>query len=176
MRLPLLLAALLLSACGDADAPAPTPDPTPDPPVAADDGRQSVTDIVAANGRLRTTARLLAASGLDETLRDTSTAYTLFAPSDEAWAALGDDAVARLESNPDALRSALLNHVLGNRMLSFDVFPDLSIETVGGAEVSFDDAGEGLAVRSASGSGRITDADLDADNGVVHIIDGVLAP
>ena len=174
MRFSFLLAALLLSACGDAEAPAP-PAPPPAPTAAADDGRQSVTDIVAANGRLRTTARLLAASGLDETLRDTSTAYTLFAPSDEAWAALGDDAVAGLEADPGALRSALLAHVLGNRMLSFDIFPELSIETEGGPEVSFTDAGDGLVVRSASGSGRITDADLDADNGVVHVIDGVLA-
>ena len=174
MRPFLLLAALLLTACGDAEAPAP--DPAPAPPVAADDGRQSVTSVVAANGRLRTTARLLEASGLDQTLRDTSTVYTLFAPSDDAWAALGDDAIARLESDPDALRSALLGHVLGTRMLSFDVFPDLTFETEAGTEVSFADADGGLAVRSASGSGRITDPDLDADNGVVHIIDGVLTP
>ncbi len=174
MRLSLLLAALLLTACGDADPPPPPP--TPAAPVAADDGRQSVASLVAANGSLRTTARLLTASGLDETLRDTSTVYTLFAPSDEAWAALGDDAVARLESDPGALRAALLGHVLSTRMLSAGIFPDLLFETEGGTEVSFVDDGDGLAVRSASGSGRITDADLDADNGVVHIIDGVLAP
>ena len=173
MRFPLVLVALSLAACGDAEPPAP--DPAPAPPV-ADDGRPSVASVVASNGRLRTTARLLAASGLDATLRDTSTAYTLFAPSDDAWAALGDDAVAALEADPAALRSALLGHVLGTRMLSFDVFPDLSFETEGGTEITFADAGEGLAVRSASGSGRITDADLDADNGVVHVIDGVLSP
>ena len=173
MRSSLLLAALFLAACGDADPPAP--DPTPAPAVAADDGRQSVAGLVAANGSLRTTARLLEASGLDATLRDTSTVYTLFAPSDQAWAALGDDAVARLESDPHALRSALLGHVLGTRMPSAGIFADLSFETEGGTEVSFVADGGGLAVRSAGGSGRITDADLDADNGVVHVIDGVLS-
>lgn len=173
IRSALLLAALTLSACGDAEPPAPAP--SPDPPVAVDDGRQSVTDIVSANPRLRTTARLLAASGLDATLRDTSTAYTLFAPSDDAWAELGDDGIAALEADPDALRAALLAHVLGTRMLSIDVFPDLSFETEAGSEVTFAEVGEGLAVRSASGTARITDADLDADNGVVHILDGILS-
>ncbi len=173
MRTALLLTALLVSACGDAEAPAPAPPPTP--PVVADDGRQSVVDVVTANGRLRTTARLLVAAELDATLRDTSTAYTLFAPSDDAWAALGDDALTALEADPEALREVLLDHVLGNRMLSFDIFPELSIETVGGAELSFAEVGDGLTVQSGATSGRITDADLDADNGVVHIIDGVLS-
>lgn len=173
MRFLLLVAALSLSACGDAEAP--VPDPEPAPPVVQDDGRQSVSDVVSANPRLRTTARLLAASGLDATLRDTSTTYTLFAPSDDAWATLGDAGIAALEADTDALRATLLGHVLSTRMLSFDVFPDLSIETVAGTDVTFAEDGDELAVRSASGGGRITDADLDADNGVVHIIDGVLA-
>lgn len=167
-----LLALLALAACSDPEPPAPTPEP-PAPRVAPD--RQSVTDVVAASPRLRTTARLLAASGLDATLRDTSTAYTLFAPSDDAWAALGDDRLAALEADPAALRQALLGHVLGTRMLSIDVFPDLAFETEAGSEITFAEAGDGLAVRAASGTGRLTDADLDADNGVVHIIDAVLS-
>ena len=169
------LAALALAACGDADAPSPAPTPTAEPAPAADAGRQSVADVAAASPRLRTTARLLAAAGLDATLADTARVYTLFAPSDDAWAALGDDAVAALESDPAAARAALLAHVLGTRMLSFDVFPDLAIETEGGPELAFSEADGGLAVRGPAGTGRITDADLDADNGVVHIVDAVLA-
>ena len=170
------LAALALAACGDAEAPAPNPAPPPvtDTP-AADAGRQSVADVVAASPRLRTTARLLAASGLDQTLRDTSRTWTLFAPSDDAWATLGDDAVARLESDPAAARAALLSHVLGTRMLSFDVFPDLAFESEGTTEVAFAETDAGLAVRGPGGTGQVTDADLDADNGVVHIVDAVLA-
>ncbi|WP_420457383.1 fasciclin domain-containing protein [Rubrivirga sp.] len=171
----LFLALLLAALVGCAEDPAPTPPPPTDPaPAPAVDGRQSVADVVSANPQLRTLARLLAASGLDATLADTATTTTLFAPTDDAFAALGDDAVAALEADPDAARAALLGHVVATRMLSVDVFPDLSIETVGGSEVSFVEAGDGLAVRSGGTTARITDADLDADNGVVHLIDAVL--
>ena len=179
MRLPLFLSlATLAVGCSD---PSPEADPAPaDTAVTAappaDAGRQSVADVVATSPRLRTVARLLEASGLGETLADTSTAYTLFAPSDEAFAALGDDAVAALEADPAAARAALLAHALPTRMLSVDVFPDLSIQTMGGTELAFLDRDGGLAVRSGVTTAQVTDADLDADNGVVHIIDAVLQP
>ena len=175
LALTLFLAAAVLG-CSDPD-PAPPP-PSPDPSVTgpAETGRQSVADVVAASPRLRTLGRLLEASGLRETLADTSTAYTLFAPSDEAFSALGDDAVAALEADPDAAREALLAHALPTRMLSVDVFPDLSIETLAGTELSFAEVDGALAVRSGGTTARITDADLDADNGVVHVVDAVLAP
>ena len=172
-----LLFALAVVGCSDPSPATPPPtDSTATPAPTAETGRLSVADVTAANPRLRTLHRLLTASGLAETLADTSTAYTLFAPSNDAFAALGDDAVAALEADPEAARTALRGHVLATRMLSIDVFPDLSIETVGGTELSFAEAGEGLAVRSGGTTARITDADLDADNGVVHIVDAVLIP
>ena len=170
----LVLSALALGACGDAEAPAPEPVPPVTDAPAVDASRPSVADVVAGSPRLRTTARLLAVAGLDDVLRDTARTWTLFAPSDDAWAALGDDAVATLEADPAAARAALLSHVLGTRMLSADVFPDLSFETEGGTEVSFLETDAGLAVRGLDGTGQITDADLDADNGVVHVVDAVL--
>lgn len=177
MRLALALAVLTLAACGDPEPAAAPPDAPPsDAPTLADDGRQSVADVVATSPRLRTLSRLLDASGLRATLADTSTAYTLFAPSDDAFAALGDGAVAALEADSAAARDLLLGHVLGTRMFTLDVFPDLSIETLGGAEIAFAEADGGLAVRSGGTTARVTDADLDADNGVVHIVDAVLAP
>ena len=181
MRLSLPLAALLLFGCSD-----PTPSPaggdtdgetvTADAPAESNPGeeRQSLVSVVEANPRLTTLLRLVGTAGLSETLADTSVTYTLFAPSDAAFAALGD-AVGALDADSAAARAVLLDHVLSTRMLSVDVFPDLSIETVGGAEVSFAEVGDGLAVVGPLGTARITDADLDADNGVVHIIDTVLS-
>ena len=175
MRLLFCASALVaLAACSDPDpAPPPTPPPT-DGPAPAASGRPSVADVVAQSPRLGTLRRLLDASGLGATLADTATAYTLFAPSDEAFAALGADAVAALEADPAAARAVLAGHVLTTRMLTFDVFPDLSIESLGGPSLEFVEAGEGLAVAGPAGTGRITDADLDADNGVVHVVDAVL--
>ncbi|PAP77470.1 fasciclin domain-containing protein [Rubrivirga marina] len=179
MRLALtLLLAALTAGCSDS---APEADPAPSDTTTVltppdDAGRQSVADIVSTSPRLRTLARLLQASGLNETLADTSTAYTLFAPSDDAFAVLGDDAIAALEANPDAAREALLAHALPTRMLSVDVFPELSIESMAGTELAFLEQDGGLAVRSGGTTAQITDADLDADNGVVHVIDTVLQP
>lgn len=177
LALPLLLAALAFG-CADPspEAGPAAPDTTAAAAPPADPGRQSVADVVATSPRLRTLARLLRASGLDATLADTSTAYTLFAPSDDAFAALGDDAVVALEADPDAARTALLAHALPTRMLSVDVFPDLSIESMGGTELAFLERDGGLAVRSGRTTAGITDADLDADNGVVHVVDAVLQP
>ena len=60
-------------------------------------------------------------------------------------------------------------------MLSADVFADLSFESEGGAELAFTEAAGGLAVRGPAGTGTITGPDLDAENGVVHVVDAVLA-
>jgi len=164
--LPLLL---VLAACGD-PAPAPTPPPDPTP---AEIGH-SVADVAAANPQLRTLARLLDVSGLRTVLADTATSFTLFAPTNAAFAALGADALAALDADSAAARAALLDHVLATRMLSIDVFPDLAFETLGGSEVTFAETQAGLAVRSGGATAQITDGDLDADNGVVHLIDAVL--
>lgn len=168
-------AALALAACGDAD-PAPTPTPTAvvDTPTAAASAN-TVAGVVASSPRLRVTARLLAAAGLNATLADTAGVYTLFAPSDDAWAALGDGAVAALEADPAAARAALQGHVLTSRFLSLDAFPDLAMETVAGTELAFSETAGGLAVTGPAGTGQVVTADLDADNGVVHVVDAVLA-
>jgi len=171
MRLVALFAVLAIAGCSDRKPPEPDPTPPASPDV-ADASGSAVADVVAANPRLTMLNRLLEASGLADALRDTAATYTLFAPSDDAFAALGDGPSA---ADSAAARALIEKHLLATRMLSVDVFPDLSIQTVGGTEIAFSDEGEGLAVRGPAGSGRVTDADLDADNGVVHIIDGVLA-
>ena len=174
-----LLAAVALAACGDAD-PEPTEPMTEGleqealTPAPADAGRQSVATLVSESPRLSTLARLVAATELDATLADTATTYTLFAPSDAAFAALGEERLAGLEADPEAAREVLLAHVLPTRMLSVDVFPDLAIESLAGTEIAFVETDQGLAVRSLGTTAQITDADLDADNGVVHILDQVL--
>lgn len=168
MRLTLLVVALLAVGCAD-DAPAPAP-PAPPPAPTAEPARQTVASVVDGDVRLQGLSRALDATGLRATLADTARTYTLFAPSDEAFVALGLD----VEADSAAVRSILLGHVLSTRMMAIDVFPDLSIETLAGTEIAFAESGEGLAVVGPAGTVRITTADIDAGNGVIHILDGVL--
>lgn len=168
----LFLLALSLAACGGDEAPAPEPSPPP-PEAASVAGRQTVYDVVAASPRLSTLASLVEAAGLRETLSDTSQTVTLFAPENRAFADVDVDA---LRADPEALRARLLAHVLANRTLSGDVFGEFSIETLAGPEITLDATDAGVTVRDGAGTtATVTDADLDADNGVVHLVDAVLA-
>ena len=169
MRLVLALAAVLLAGCGD-DAP-PAPPPTPEPPPVEVAASSTLAGAIQASQRLTSFARLVETADLTSMLSDTSSAYTVFAPTDEAIQAAGLD----LEVAPDEARQIVLSHVLTTRMMSIDVFPDLSIETAGGTEVSFADTGEGLSVVGSGGTGRIVEADQDTGNGVVHLIDSLLS-
>lgn len=173
--LPLALA-VALTACGDDPDPAPAP-PAPAAERAAPEagpvGRQTVADVLEASPRLSTLASLVEAAGLRGTLADTAGTYTLFAPEN---AAFGDADLDALRADPEALRGLLLTHVLGNRTLSGDVFGEITIETLGGPEITLDASDSGVTVRGPSGATAVvTEADLDADNGVVHLVDAVLA-
>lgn len=172
MRL-LALSLLLFSAC--TPDPEPPPDPAPEPtPVTTDD---SIVGIVGTSSELSTLAGALDASGLAETLRDPEGAYTLFAPSDAAFASLPDGERTALFNDPDRLSSLLRSHALPTRMLSVDIIDGLSIETLGGTELALQSDGSTVRITGPSGTPvTVTTPDLDTSNGVVHIIDAVLLP
>lgn len=167
--------AVLAAGCGSETEPAPEPTPSADaPPVA--DARQTVYRVVAETPELSTLAGLVETAGLRETLADPDAALTLFAPTDAAFDALGPDALNALRANPEAARALLLDHALSARLLSADVFDDLAIETLAGSEVTFAGGADGLTVRDGTGvAASVVQPDLDADNGVVHLIDAVLS-
>jgi uncharacterized surface protein with fasciclin (FAS1) repeats len=168
MRPLLLLAALLpLAACGGgADAP-DTPSPVDSVQSApAQDAGDTVLGLLSLTPRASDLSAQIASAGLADLLRDTSQTFTLFAPTNEALAAAGP-------LSADALRG----HIVATRLFSGDLEDGLGIETVGGAELTFSTADGGLTIRSASGAtARVVEPDLDAGNGVVHLIDAVLTP
>ena len=114
----------------------------------------------------RSWRRLLRESGLAETLAAEGP-YTLFAPSDDAFADvdLGDD--------PGALRDVLLAHVLPFRTLAADMDFEQTVESMGGTEIAIV-PGSPPAVASGGTRAALVRTDLDAANGVVHVIDAVL--
>jgi uncharacterized surface protein with fasciclin (FAS1) repeats len=135
---------------------------------------EDIKDVVAANPSLSTLRNLLDETDLDEKLDD-SGSYTLFAPSDQAFAALPEVTRQRLlkPQNRQLLKQVLAYHVIpGN--LSADQIQPGEILTLGNnpVNVQIDQANNQVRVNDA----RVIQADIQASNGVIHIVDRVILP
>ena len=131
----------------------------------------SVMEVIGSSSAHTTLRAALQASGLDEVLRG-SGPFTVFAPTDAAFAALPAGTVESLLADPDGLSDILLYHVVGGNILSAMLTENMKASTVSGKE---------LTVTLQSGSAfinnaRVTAADIQSQNGVVHVIDAVLLP
>lgn len=177
--LALLALVLLAAGCGDAEAPPAPPAPAASDAAGPAESTDTVLGVAAASADLSTFVDLARASGLDAVLRDTSRTVTVFAPSNAAFDALGDDALEALRADPEALRARLAGHVLPYRLFTGDVFDEQTVGTMGESELTLvpppDPGGpDPLGVRGGGASARVATPDLDAGNGVVHVIDAVL--
>ena len=115
-------------------------------------------------------SRLIQEAGLADTLRGTGP-YTVFAPTDEAFKALPAKTMAELASNKELLKSVLTYHVVASKVTSAEAQTG-NLKTLQGANVAVAKAGTFLTVEDAV----VTQADVAATNGAVHIIDKVLLP
>ena len=126
-----LLALLLtvLAACADDPTPAPTATPEPEPQPL------TIVDIAVADGRFGTLVAALQAADLAETLSGAGP-FTVFAPTDDAFAKLPEGTVESLLADVPALTDVLLYHVVAGNLMAADVVTLESAETVQGAKVS----------------------------------------
>ena len=132
----------------------------------------SIMDIVTNSADHNTLEAALLASGLNETLANPGD-FTLFAPTDAAFAALPAGAVDALLTDPfGALVNVLLYHALGGTALSTDLSDGLMVTTLQGQNVTVTINANGVFINDA----QVIIADIMADNGVVHVIDAVLLP
>ena len=132
----------------------------------------SIMDIVTNSADHNTLEAALLASGLNETLANPGD-FTLFAPTDAAFAALPAGAVDALLNDPfGALVNVLLYHALGGTALSTDLSDGLMVTTLQGQNVTVTINANGVFINDA----QVIIADIMADNGVVHVIDAVLLP
>jgi uncharacterized surface protein with fasciclin (FAS1) repeats len=171
------VAGLLLAACGDdngnaadtatttAAAPAETT-----APAGENGGEQDIVDTAVAAGSFNTLASLLTSAGLVETLKGEGP-FTVFAPTDEAFAAVDPATLEALGQNQEALQQVLTYHVVAGEVMSSDIEPG-AVETVEGSEVTITVEGGMVMVNDAT----VTTADVEASNGVIHVIDSVLIP
>lgn len=132
----------------------------------------TIVDVAVANGSFETLVAAVGAADLAETLSSAGP-FTVFAPTDDAFAALPDGLVDALllPENKDALVAILTYHVIGAEVPSSDVAPG-AVATVQGEEITISAVGDALMVNDAT----IVAVDVEADNGVIHVIDSVLVP
>ncbi len=138
-----------------------------------------MTDDTAAtaasnNPVLSTLVAAVTEAGLVDTLNSDGP-FTIFAPANPAFEALGDDAVNALLADKDALTSVLTLHVVAGEKLSSADLADLdSVTTVNGADISIKVADDGSLM--VNGQATVGCADIQTANATVHVIDAVLMP
>jgi len=150
------------SALAQSSSPAPQP-------------QANIVDTAIAAGSFTTLTAALNATNLTPVLADENGTFTVFAPTDEAFAALGDDVINALLADPETLSDILLYHVISGSAVTAKQATALAGSTVTAAN------GDELAVRRNKGNLFINDSkviakDILASNGIIHVIDSVLTP
>lgn len=131
---------------------------------------KTIADTAASAPQLSTLNKLIQDAGMGDQLRGTGP-YTVFAPSDEAFKALPKSTFDSLAGNKEQLKAVLSYHVLSGKMTAGELKTG-NAKTLEGANVALSKSGTYLTVEDAV----VTQADLPATNGVVHVIDRVLMP
>ena len=131
-----------------------------------------IVDTAVSAGSFNTLVEAVKAAGLVDTLKGEGP-FTVFAPTDEAFAKLPEGTVADLlkPENKDKLVAILTYHVVPGKVMSTDLSDDMMAKTVQGGEIKVD-LDNGVMINEA----KVVTADIAADNGVIHVIDKVILP
>ena len=130
----------------------------------------TITQIVASDPQFSTLLTAVQAAGLADTL--SSGSYTVFAPTNAAFAKVPSDTLSNLLNDPAMLKAVLLYHVVPGRVSAKQVMSLKSAKTANGANVSVSVMGGKVMINTAT----VIKADVCASNGLVHVIDSVLLP
>ena len=141
-------------------------------PAFADGHSKDIVDTAVAAGSFETLVAAVQAAGLVETLKGDGP-FTVFAPTDDAFAALPAGTVESLllPENIDTLTAILTFHVVPGKVMSGDLTDNMMAATVQGGEITID-LDNGVMVQDAN----VVTADIETSNGVIHVIDKVLLP
>jgi uncharacterized surface protein with fasciclin (FAS1) repeats len=186
-RAPILIASaaasvLFLAACGGDDeatsssTSSPAAEATP-PAAESPATAETITEIVAGNPEFSTLLAAVEAAGLAETLSGDGP-FTVFAPTDAAFAELPEGTLDTLllPENQDQLAAILTYHVVPAEVMAADVQAG-EVPTVNSAPFTVTLDGQAVAITDGQGNqANVIETDVDASNGVVHVIDAVLLP
>ncbi len=159
---------LFLQACNDDDDNTPPtlePEPTP---------MMTIVETAVSAGTFTTLVAALEATDLDDTLSDTSQKFTVFAPTDEAFALLGQETIDGLLANPETLADILTYHVYSGEVTKETAvsLAGTKVGMVNGDEVGLSLSDGSLIVNTVT----VTSTDIMASNGIIHVLDAVLMP
>jgi len=166
--------AMLLAACGAQATPAPEPTPMPEP-TAEPEMPKTIVDIAVEDGRFDTLVTAVQAADLADTLSGEGP-FTVFAPTDDAFAALPEGTIEALLADIPALTDILLYHVVSGEVMAADVVG------LDGQSAETALAGKSVAIKVDADRVILNDnvnviiTDIQASNGVIHVIDAVLLP
>lgn len=132
--------------------------------------KPDIVDTAVSAGSFNTLVTAVTAAGLVDTLKSEGP-FTVFAPTDEAFAKVPADALNALLADKEALKKVLLYHVVAGKVASGDVVKLSSATTVQGSDVMID-ASDGVKINNAT----VVKADIMTGNGIIHVIDTVLMP
>jgi uncharacterized surface protein with fasciclin (FAS1) repeats len=129
-----------------------------------------IVDVAVSAGTFKTLVAAVKAAGLVDTLKGKGP-FTVFAPSDEAFAKLPKGTVEGLLNDIPKLTSILTYHVVAGKVTAAQVMKMASAKSVQGQMVTFEING-GVKINGAN----VVKTDIEADNGVIHVIDSVILP
>jgi uncharacterized surface protein with fasciclin (FAS1) repeats len=132
--------------------------------------RKDIVDTAVAAGSFGTLVTAVQAAGLVEVLKGDGP-FTLFAPTDAAFAKLPEGTLDALLQDKDALTAILTYHVVPGKVMASDVIKLASARTVQGQSISIDSS-SGVMVDNAN----VIQTDIETSNGVIHVIDSVILP
>jgi len=163
-----------LVACGSSDNNNAA---TPETPSAGspDDTPGTIVEIAQENGNFETLVTALEAAGLDSTLADENGEFTVFAPTDDAFAALPEGTLDALLADTDLLTDILLYHVISDSVVGSET----ALSLAGSTQLMANESKLAITVRGDAlylNESMVIDTDIEASNGVIHVIDAVLTP
>ena len=141
------------------------------PAAAAPAEGSDIVDTAVAAGSFPTLVAAVQAADLVDALKGEGP-FTVFAPTEEAFAALPAGTLESLLADPAALANILLYHVVPGKVMAADVTDGLTAETLQGSTVTFTVADGSVKINDAN----IVTTDIEASNGVIHVIDAVILP
>jgi len=133
--------------------------------------KNNILETAAQAGQFNTLASAIKAAELTEILSGPGP-FTVFAPTDEAFAKLPAGTLDSLLENKDELAKILTYHVISGKVMATDVINLSEAETVQGGKLTINASDNGVKINQAT----VTQTDIEASNGIIHVIDAVLLP